>query len=141
MICRNPSGWPGHFAEMLEAPFPYRERQIQAALHHPADGGIIRAFAGWQGTFQPPLFSMLVMLAYDTPEQRHQNFLRKEFERMGGTRVQYSIYLFNGEPHECERVIRYMQRVAKGIPGDIRLFADGGLHLGRSSHHYRVCRK
>ena len=27
---------------------------------------------------------MLVMLAYDTPEQRHQNFLRKEFERMGG---------------------------------------------------------
>ncbi len=30
--------------------------------------------------------------------------------------------LFNGEPHECERVIRYMQRVAKGIPGDIRLF-------------------
>ncbi|MGD1087096.1 MAG: CRISPR-associated endonuclease Cas2 [Verrucomicrobiota bacterium] len=65
---------------------------------------------------------MLVMLAYDTPEQRHQNFLRKEFERVGGTRVQYSIYLFNGEPHECERVIRYMQRVATGIPGDIRLF-------------------
>jgi hypothetical protein len=27
---------------------------------------------------------MLVMLAYDTPEQRHQNFLRKEIERMGG---------------------------------------------------------
>ena len=48
--------------------------------------------------------------------------LRKEFERVGGTRVQYSLYLFNGEPHECERVIRYMQRVAKGIPGDIRLF-------------------
>ncbi len=65
--------------------------------------------------------SMLVMLAYDTPEQRHQNFLRKEFERMGGARVQYSIYLFKGEPHECERIIRYMQRVAKGIPGDIRL--------------------
>lgn len=64
---------------------------------------------------------MLVMLAYDTPEQRHQNFLRKEFERVGGTRVQYSIYLFNGEPHECDRVIRYMQRVAQGIPGDIRL--------------------
>ena len=65
---------------------------------------------------------MLVMLAYDTPEQRHQAFLRKEFERVGGTRVQYSIYLFNGEPHECERVIRYMQCVAEGIPGDIRLF-------------------
>lgn len=64
---------------------------------------------------------MLVMLAYDTPEQRHQNFLRREFERMGGQRVQYSIYLFSGEPHECERVIRYMQRVADGIPGDIRL--------------------
>lgn len=64
---------------------------------------------------------MLVMLAYDTPEQRHQNFLRKEFERMGGERVQYSIYLFEGEPHECERVIRYMRRVATGIPGDIRL--------------------
>jgi CRISPR-associated endonuclease Cas2 len=64
---------------------------------------------------------MLVMLAYDTPEQKHQNFLRKEFERMGGVRVQYSIYLFSGEPHECERVIRYMQRVAKGIPGDVRL--------------------
>jgi CRISPR-associated endonuclease Cas2 len=64
---------------------------------------------------------MLVMLAYDTPEQRHQNFLRKEFERMGGVRVQYSIYLYTGEPHECERVIRFMQRVAKGIPGDIRL--------------------
>ncbi len=61
------------------------------------------------------------MIAYDTPEQRHQNFLRKEFERMSGVRVQYSIYLFTGEPHECERVIRYMQRVAKGIPGDVRL--------------------
>jgi len=69
----------------------------------------------------PLLFYMLVMLAYDTPEQRHQNFLRKEFERMGGVRVQYSIYLFTGEPHECERVIRFMQRVAKGIPGDVRL--------------------
>ena len=64
---------------------------------------------------------MLVMLAYDTPEQKHQNFLRKEFERMGGVRVQYSIYLYSGEPHECERVIRYMQRVAKGIPGDVGL--------------------
>lgn len=65
---------------------------------------------------------MLVMLAYDTPEQKDQTFLRKEFERLGGVRVQYSIYLFKGEPHECERVIRYMQRVAHGIPGDIRLF-------------------
>lgn len=65
---------------------------------------------------------MLVMLAYDTPEQRHQTFLRKEFERLGATRVQYSLYLFSGEPHECERAIRYMRRVAKGIPGDIRLF-------------------
>lgn len=69
-----------------------------------------------------PLFFMLVMLAYDTPEQKDQTFLRKEFERVGGTRVQYSIYLFKGEPHECERVIRYMERVARGIPGDIRLF-------------------
>lgn len=40
---------------------------------------------------------------------------------MGGVRVQYSIYLFDGEAHECDRVIRYMSRVAKGIPGDIRL--------------------
>ena len=40
---------------------------------------------------------------------------------MGAQRVQFSLYLFSGEPHECERVIRYMQRVAKGIPGDIRL--------------------
>ena len=64
---------------------------------------------------------MLVMLAYDTPEQKDQTFLRKEFERVGGLRVQYSIYLFSGEPHECERVIRYMRRVAQGIPGDIRL--------------------
>ncbi len=64
---------------------------------------------------------MLVMLAYDTPEQKHQSLLRKEFERIGGVRVQYSIYLYAGEPHECERVMRYMQRVARGIPGDIRL--------------------
>ena len=64
---------------------------------------------------------MLVMLAYDTPEGKHQTFLRTEFERVGGHRVQYSIYLFEGEPHECDRVIRYMQRVAKDIPGDIRL--------------------
>lgn len=64
---------------------------------------------------------MLVMLAYDTPESKHQTFLRTEFERLGGNRVQYSIYLFDGEPHECERVIRYMRRVADGIPGDIRL--------------------
>jgi CRISPR-associated endonuclease Cas2 len=65
---------------------------------------------------------MLVMLAYDVPEQRHQNLLRKEFERMGGARVQYSIYVFEGEDHECERVIRYMRRVSDGIPGDIRIF-------------------
>lgn len=65
---------------------------------------------------------MLVMLAYDVPEQRHQTFLRREFERLGGQRVQYSIYLFRGEPHECERIIRYMRRVAGSIQGDIRLF-------------------
>jgi CRISPR-associated endonuclease Cas2 len=65
---------------------------------------------------------MLVLLAYDTPEQKNQTWLRKEFERIGGRRVQYSIYVFEGEPHECERVIRYMRRVAHGIPGDIRLF-------------------
>jgi CRISPR-associated endonuclease Cas2 len=65
---------------------------------------------------------MLVMLAYDVPEQRHQTFLREHFERVGGERVQYSIYLFQGEDHECERVIRYMRRMASGIPGDIRLF-------------------
>jgi CRISPR-associated endonuclease Cas2 len=61
------------------------------------------------------------MLAYDTPEGKHQTLLRREFERIGGSRVQYSLYLFDGEPHECERVIRYMRRVAEGIPGDIRL--------------------
>jgi CRISPR-associated endonuclease Cas2 len=65
---------------------------------------------------------MLVMLAYDTPDSKDQTFLRKEFEKIGGTRVQYSIYIFKGEPHECERVIRYMRRVASGITGDIRLF-------------------
>lgn len=64
---------------------------------------------------------MMVLLAYDVPEQKHQTFLRKEFERLGGTRVQYSLYAFNGETHECERIIRQMQRVVKGIPGDIRL--------------------
>lgn len=63
----------------------------------------------------------MVLLAYDVPEQKHQTFLRKEFERLGGTRVQYSLYAFNGETHECERIIRQMQRVVKGIPGDIRL--------------------
>lgn len=62
------------------------------------------------------------MLAYDVPEQRHQTLIRKEFERVGGIRVQYSIYLFNGEEHECERVIRFMRRVVAGVPGDIRLF-------------------
>lgn len=65
---------------------------------------------------------MLVMLAYDAPDSKDQNFLRKEFEKIGGTRVQYSIYVFKGEPHECERVIRYMRRAAAGIVGDIRLF-------------------
>ena len=65
---------------------------------------------------------MLVMLAYDVPESRHQNLLRKEFERMGGSRVQYSIYIFEGEDHECERIIRYMRRVSQGIEGDIRIF-------------------
>lgn len=64
---------------------------------------------------------MLVMLAYDVPETRHQTLLRTEFERMGGSRVQYSLYLFEGEAHECDRLIRYMQRVTAGIEGDIRL--------------------
>jgi len=62
------------------------------------------------------------MLAYDVPEQKNQNLLRKEFERLGGIRVQYSLYAFKGEPHECDRIIRFMQRVAALVPGDIRLF-------------------
>lgn len=64
---------------------------------------------------------MLVLLSYDTPDTKHQTLLRTEFLRMGGQRVQYSLYLFSGEPHECERVIRYMRRVGNSIPGDIRL--------------------
>jgi CRISPR-associated endonuclease Cas2 len=74
------------------------------------------------GRLSNPFLCMLVMLAYDVPEQRHQNRLRKEFERLGAQRVQYSIYLFAGELHECDRIIRYMRRVACDIPGDIRLF-------------------
>ncbi len=64
---------------------------------------------------------MLVLLSYDTPETRHQTFLRTEFTKLGGERVQFSLYLYKGEPHECDRVIRYMKRAAVGIPGDIRL--------------------
>ena len=65
---------------------------------------------------------MLMMLAYDVPETRHQTLLRKEFEALGGKRVQYSLYLFEGEDHEIDRVIRYMRRVAAQVPqGDIRL--------------------
>ena len=65
---------------------------------------------------------MLVMLAYDVPETKHQTLLRKEFEALGGVRVQYSLYLFEGEDHEIDRVIRYMRRVALQVPqGDIRL--------------------
>ncbi len=65
---------------------------------------------------------MLVMLAYDVPETRHQTLLRKEFEALGGQRVQYSLYIFEGEPHEIDRIIRYMYRVADLVPeGDIRL--------------------
>lgn len=42
--------------------------------------------------------------------------------RWGGERVQYSVYLFEGEPHEIDRIIRYMRRVAQLVPdGDIRL--------------------
>ena len=66
---------------------------------------------------------MLVMLAYDVPETKHQTLLRKEFEALGGTRVQFSLYMFEGEDHEIDRVIRYMRRVAQQVPnGDIRLF-------------------
>lgn len=66
---------------------------------------------------------MLVMLAYDVPETKYQTLLRKEFEALGGIRVQYSLYLFEGEDHEIDRVIRYMHRVAEQIPeGDVRLF-------------------
>lgn len=65
---------------------------------------------------------MLVMLAYDVPETKHQTLLRKEFEALGGHRVQYSLYLFEGEDHEIDRVIRYMRRVDAQVPqGDIRL--------------------
>ena len=65
---------------------------------------------------------MLVMLAYDLPDTKHQTLLRKEFERLGGSRVQYSMYVFEGEPHECDRIIRYMRRVAQQVEGDVRLF-------------------
>ena len=53
---------------------------------------------------------MLVMLAYDVPETKHQTLLRKEFEALGGMRVQYSLYLFEGEDHEIDRVIRYTDK-------------------------------
>ena len=66
---------------------------------------------------------MLVMLAYDVPETKHQTLLRKEFEALGGKRVQFSLYMFEGEDHEIDRVIRYMRRVEQLVPdGDIRLF-------------------
>lgn len=65
---------------------------------------------------------MLVMLSFDVPEEKERKIVRKEFLRLGGTRVQYSVYVFSGEPHECDRVIRYMRRVAQGLEGDIRLF-------------------
>ena len=66
---------------------------------------------------------MLVMLAYDVPETKHQALLRKEFEALGGKRVQFSLYMFEGEDHEIDRVIRYMRRVAQQVrDGDIRLF-------------------
>lgn len=55
---------------------------------------------------------------------------------MGGV-VQSSIYLYSGEPHECERVIRYMQRVAKRSRRRA-IITDGRIHLGRSNHHNRV---
>lgn len=62
------------------------------------------------------------MLAYDVTETKYQTLLRKEFEALGGKRVQYSLYLFEGEDHEIDRVIRYMRRVALQVPqGDIRL--------------------
>lgn len=62
------------------------------------------------------------MLAYDVPETKYQTLLRKEFEALGGKRVQYSLYLFEGEDHEIDRIIRYMRRVALQVPdGDIRL--------------------
>ena len=35
---------------------------------------------------------MLVLLAYDTPDGKHQTFLRTEFERVGGRRIQYSVF-------------------------------------------------
>lgn len=63
------------------------------------------------------------MLAYDLPDVKHQNLLRKEFEALGGYRVQYSLYLFEGEQHECERVIRHIQRLVNIYisEGDVRL--------------------
>ncbi len=65
---------------------------------------------------------MLVMLAYDVPSTKHQTLLRKEFEALGGYRVQYSLYMFEGEEHEIERIVRYMKRVAAIVQeGDIRL--------------------
>lgn len=51
-----------------------------------------------------------------------RRFFAKSSKRWGGTRVQYSIYIFEGEDHEIDRVIRYMRRVALQVPeGDIRL--------------------
>lgn len=74
---------------------------------------------------------MLVMLAYDVPETKHQTLLRKEFEALGGIRVQYSLYLFEGEDHEIDRVIRYMRRVAAQVPeGDYPAHPHGTLRLG-----------
>jgi len=64
---------------------------------------------------------MMVILTYDVPEPKDQNFLRKEYLRLGGKRIQYSVYAFLGEPFECARIIRQMSRLAKHIVGDIRL--------------------
>ncbi len=58
---------------------------------------------------------MLVMLAYDLPETKHQTLMRVEFERLGDVRVQYSIYVFEGG-------------AARVRPGD-PLHAPGDLQL------------
>ena len=48
---QEPKRLAGHFAEMREVPFSYREGEVQAAFDHPVDGGVICPRAGRQGTF------------------------------------------------------------------------------------------
>lgn len=69
----------------------------------------------------------------DVSEPRFRNLLRKEFEALGGVRIQFSLHVFEGEDHEADRRTGSVEGDIRLIPMDFSVWKQQIVLLGNLS--------